>query len=149
MLLRTPEAQPVMQQPESKFKEKLVTAFCDLTGGKRHPDSFYFYIIANGQQRAGVPDLFFTALGGHAWVEAKVHPNTLSEIQLVNMTRMRRGGSRAMILTISSMEAAESHRKITVALLPRGSEMWSETTYPWESMTTLTFWKHLLGVAHG
>lgn len=147
MLLQSPEEIAVMQQPESKFKEKLADAFCDLVGGQRHPDSFFCYIIASPLQKAGLPDQYFTALGGHAWVEAKVHPNTVSAIQMANMTRMRRGGSRVLIMTVNDMKIPEEQRIITVTELSKNSSPWLQTDYRWERMSSLAFWAHVLGVA--
>jgi len=85
-----------MVQPETKLKRKLDQGFVNLFG-KVGSDSFHTSIEKGPGQKSGLPDRFYAALGGHAWVEAKVLPNKLSQLQALTCARLARAGCRVVL----------------------------------------------------
>jgi len=87
-----------VKQPESKLKDRFDRAFLSFFGGRHDLNSYHTSIEGGTGQRAGIPDRFYTALGGHAFVEAKIRFGAPSRLQHRVCERLARGGCRVLFL---------------------------------------------------
>ena len=125
-----------MKQPEAKFKKALVEGF-EATFGVKSPNTFWSYMKGT---KWGVPDLFFAALGGSIWVEAKVGDNSLEKTQEGTIPRMAAGGATVWLLT--SNHASKGDRVVTAHHFGRPGPDWF--LQGWKSFSTLAAWERLL-----
>lgn len=122
-------------QPESIFKRKVDAAFERLfPRGERYSTP----IEGALGQKKGLPDRFYSARGGHAWVESKVHPYSLSPLQEMVLPRLARAGSRVIVLTLHQPD-----RIVAVAYDHLGRPC-DPVEWPMAQVTDEAFWSWLL-----
>ncbi len=125
-----------MQQPEAKFKRKLVEAFdqCFAAG-------WCAYMRALGKD--GVPDLRFIVptLGG-LWIEAKAEAKPYSPVQRLQIGNMRAAGDRVIGLRVTGMDSPKSKRVLQIEI-PDGPDFRSVLKVPWSAMSDRVFWSQL------
>lgn len=80
--------------PERRLKKRLAEAF-----DKAYPEGWYTAIRAGiGGQKIGTPDQYFAVRGRSAWIESKVLPNGLTDLQAHQINAMRLAGLRVLVL---------------------------------------------------
>lgn len=127
-----------MEQPEARFKRRLVEAFGDV-----YPKGWCAYLRALGKD--GVPDLRFVIPGmGGLWVEAKAEEKPYSPVQRLQMTNMRIAGDRVVGLRCRGLEHRPLVRKIQVER-PHGDAtgLVLSAVFSWGAMQDPKFWNHL------
>ena len=81
-------------QAERRLKRRLSESF-----DKCHPDGWQTAFRAGvGGQKIGTPDQYFAAEGKSAWIESKVLPNGLTDLQAHQINQMRSAGLRVLVL---------------------------------------------------
>ena len=128
-------------QPEAKLKRKLREGFEAVTGGPKGPNAFCTALVASLGQKPGLPDQFFAVGGRSVWIESKVEPNDLSDIQRHTIGRMVRAGAKVRVLTF--------HASKTVFVrtpLPDGTIPDAVAVFNTKDMKTNLFWDYVLGV---
>lgn len=129
-----------MVQPETKLKRKMDDGFVRLFG-RVGSDSYHTSIEKGPGQKSGLPDRFYTALGGHAWVESKVLPNKLSSLQELTCARMARAGSRVILAYLEHRGDKELYLRVYDQ---KGCQTVSHRfSYP--DVYTIEFWQVILG----
>lgn len=129
-------------QPEAKFKRKLREGFEAVTGGPKAPDAICAPLVASLGQKAGLPDQFFAAWGRSVWIESKVDPNDLSNIQRITIGRMVRGGARVVVLT--AFVKTVSARIVS----PDGTVPEAVAIFDKRDIKTVAFWSYMLRPAN-
>lgn len=124
-------------QPESAFKQMFDRWFERL-----YPQSGHRYrtAIEKGPgQRSGLPDRFYCAGGGHAWVEFKVAPFQASKLQHYTCQRLARGGSRVLIVT----RRPETSQQLLVEEFDRAGES-GQSAFCMEAVRQKAFWRWMM-----
>lgn len=80
---------------ESRFRTVLIESFRRMS-----PTGWYTALVNARGQRAGLPDLLFVENGKIVWVEAKVHRNSLTPIQVHQIAKMREAGLRVAVAVL-------------------------------------------------
>lgn len=129
-----------MEQPEARFKRRLVEAFGDV-----YPKGWCAYLRALGKD--GVPDLRFVIPGmGGLWVEAKAEEKPYSPVQRLQMTNLSHAGDRVVGLRCRGLEHRPLVRKIHVER-PHAVEapgvILNAAVFTWGMLQEPKFWTHL------
>ena len=124
-----------MKQPEATFKDALTKGF-ETAFGKKSQTSFWSYMKGT---KWGVPDLFFAAKGGAAWIEAKVGSNRLEATQEATIPRMAAGGATVWVLTANHVQKGD--RVITAVQIGRDTPWFIKG---WDSLSDVAVWQRLL-----
>lgn len=83
-------------QNEAKLKAHLRQGFKE-----SFPDGVWAAIVSSQMQRSGLPDIFSSANGMSAWIEAKVNGNKLRGMQEKLIPQMRRNGAIVKVISCS------------------------------------------------
>ncbi len=130
-------------QPESKMKRRLDRAFDTLLGGDRN-DSYRTAIEKGQGQRSGLPDRFYAGLGGHCWVEAKILPNVLSDLQEQVIQRLAKAGVRVVVISLE-----KSSDQLLVQEVGSDGAFCPSVRLHWTEVRRKGFWSMLLRPSSG
>jgi len=112
--------------------------------GRYPSDAFWTYVKT---VKWGLPDQFFTALGGSAWVESKIGANGLEKSQEMTVPRMARGGA------VVWLAQGDTHLGLKQDRVVRFTRVGLPVTHPvlvivgWQTFAERSFWHRLMGVA--
>ncbi len=86
--------------PEKKVKNKCVALI------KTH-GVYYFFPSMNGFGRSGVPDIICCANGNFLGIECKAGSNKPTELQLLEMSKIRDAGGRTLVVNEENISELE------------------------------------------
>jgi hypothetical protein len=85
-----------MATPESKVKAKCTALLKAL-------DVYYFFPVANGMGRAGIPDIICCANGRFLAIECKAGKGTTTALQEKELAAIRAAGGVALVINESNL----------------------------------------------
>lgn len=125
-------------QPETRFKRLFDRWFDRLFTHRQHGRSYRTAIEKGQGQRSGLPDRFY-ARNGHAWVESKVEPYRLSELQLSVCRRLARSGCRVLAITRMHEDSC-----MMIDEFLRDGHLYTHNSVPVELVRQKPFWRWML-----
>ncbi len=132
-------------QPEAKLKAKLKDGFEAAFADR---PNFWFPIVANLFQKAGVPDLFAQVADRSVWIETKANGGELSKSQRIVIPQMVRAGAR-VVVAYADLRISKEQRLVYVTLASSdGRCAIPVVTTPWQALDVREFWNPVLGTPH-
>jgi hypothetical protein len=88
--------------PEKKVTEKWVKA--QVVKMLKELDAYYFYPVASGYMRTGVPDIVACYRGRFLGIECKANGNRTTEIQDRNLVAIKKNGGIAVVIDENNLD---------------------------------------------
>jgi hypothetical protein len=88
--------------PEKKVTEKWVKA--QVVKMLKELDAYYFYPVASGYMRTGVPDIVACYRGRFLGIECKANGNRTTEIQDRNLVAIKKNGGIAVVIDENKLD---------------------------------------------
>lgn len=88
--------------PEKKVTEKWVKA--QVVKMLKELDAYYFYPVASGYMRTGVPDIVVCYKSHFLGIECKANGNRTTEIQDRNLVAIKKNGGIAVVVDENNLD---------------------------------------------
>ena len=88
--------------PEKKVTEKWVKA--QVVKMLKELDAYYFYPVASGYMRTGVPDIVVCYKSHFLGIECKANGNRTTEIQDRNLVAIKKNGGIAVVIDENNLD---------------------------------------------
>ena len=88
--------------PEKKVTEKWVKA--QVVKMLKELDAYYFYPVASGYMRTGVPDIVVCYKSHFLGIECKANGNKTTEIQDRNLVAIKKNGGIAVVIDDNNLD---------------------------------------------
>ena len=88
--------------PEKKVTEKWVKA--QVVKMLKELDAYYFYPVASGYMRTGVPDIVVCYRNHFLGIECKANGNKTTEIQDRNLVAIKKNGGIALVVDENNLD---------------------------------------------
>lgn len=72
-------------------------------------DAYYFYPVASGYMRTGVPDIVACLNGRFLGIECKANGNKTTEIQDRNLVEIKKNGGIAMVVDENNLDELKEY----------------------------------------
>ncbi len=92
---------------EKKVTEKWVKA--QVVKMLKDVDAYYFYPVASGYMRTGVPDIVACLNGRFLGIECKANGNKTTEIQDRNLVEIKKNGGIAMVVDENNLDELKEY----------------------------------------
>ena len=92
---------------DKKVTEKWVKA--QVVKMLKDVDAYYFYPVASGYMRTGVPDIVACLNGRFLGIECKANGNKTTEIQDRNLVEIKKNGGIAMVVDENNLDELKEY----------------------------------------
>lgn len=92
---------------EKKVTEKWVKA--QVVKMLKELDAYYFYPVASGYMKSGVPDIVVCFKSHFIGIECKAGKNTTTEIQDRNLVAIKKNGGIAMVVNENNLDELKEY----------------------------------------